>query len=226
MAVLVVEDAPEFQTLIGAALSHAGFGVRLADDGESGVELARAMNPEVIVLDLGLPGIDGLEACRRMRAFTNAPVIMLTAKDEETDLLIGLAAGADDYMTKPFSPKELVARVTAILRRPRAADTSGDADQIKVFGDIEIDKKNRIVRRAGAEVDLAAPEYDLLALLLDHPDMVFGRPILARSMWGLSSDRRVDEVDMTVKVLALKLDHDGREHVSAVGDVGYRLTPL
>ena len=226
MSVLVVEDAPEFQTLIGAALSHAGFGVRLADDGESGVELARAMNPEVIVLDLGLPGIDGLEACRRMRAFTNAPVIMLTAKDEETDLLIGLAAGADDYMTKPFSPKELVARVQAIMRRPRAADPADSGDQLQVFGDIEIDKKNRVVRRDGDEVDLAAPEFDLLALLVDHPDMVFGRPILARGMWGIDSDRRVDEVDTTVKVLALKLDRADTSHISEVCGVGYRLTPL
>lgn len=226
MSVLVVEDAPEFQTLIGAALSHAGFGVRLADDGESGVELARAMNPEVIVLDLGLPGIDGLEACRRMRAFTNAPVIMLTAKDEETDLLIGLAAGADDYMTKPFSPKELVARVQAIMRRPRAADPADSGDQLRVFGDIEIDKKNRVVRRDGDEVDLAAPEFDLLALLVEHPDMVFGRPLLARNMWGIDSDRRVDEVDTTVKVLALKLDRSDTSHISEVCGVGYRLTPL
>lgn len=226
MAVLVVEDAPEFQTLIGAALSHAGFGVRLADDGESGVELARAMNPEVIVLDLGLPGIDGLEACRRMRAFTNAPVIMLTAKDEETDLLIGLAAGADDYMTKPFSPKELVARVTAILRRPRPADTAEGAERVKVYGGLEVDKKNRVVRRNGDEIDLAASEFDLLALLVDHPDMVFGRPILARRMWGIGSDGRSDEVDTMVQVLALKLDDNDRSHVTAVGTVGYRLAPL
>lgn len=225
MSVLVVEDAPEFQTLIGAALSHAGFGVRVADDGESGVELARAMNPEVIVLDLGLPGIDGLEACRRMRAFTNAPVIMLTAKDEETDLLIGLAAGADDYMTKPFSPKELVARVQAIMRRPRAADPA-KSDQLRVFGDIEIDKKNRVVRRGGDEVDLAAPEFDLLNLLVEYPDMVFGRPILARTIWGIGSHRRVDEVDTTVKVLALKLDRADTSHISEVRGVGYRLTPL
>jgi len=225
MSVLVVEDAPEFQTLIGAALSHAGYGVRLADDGESGVELARAMKPEVIVLDLGLPGIDGLEACRRMRAFTNAPVIMLTAKDEETDLLVGLAAGADDYMTKPFSPKELVARVTAILRRPRP-EAATDVEFIKVFGDIEVDKKNRVVRSDGDEVDLAAPEFDLLALLMDHPDMVFGHQLLAQAMWGIGSDRRLDEVDTTVKILALKLDKNGREHVVAVDDVGYRLAPL
>ena len=225
MSVLVVEDAPEFQTLIGAALSHAGYGVRLADDGESGVELARAMNPEVIVLDLGLPGIDGLETCRRMRAFTNAPVIMLTAKDEETDLLVGLAAGADDYMTKPFSPKELVARVTAILRRPRPENTAA-GELTKVFGDIEVDKKNRVVRRDGHEVDLAAPEFDLLALLIDYPDMVFGHKILAQTMWGIGCDRRLDEVDTTVQVLALKLDRDGREHVLPVDEVGYRLAPL
>ena len=118
--VLVIEDAPELQALMTAALSRDGFAVLVAPDGESGVAIAQSERPEVIVLDVGLPGIDGIEACRRIRTFSDAYVVMVTARDDELDTLVGLSVGADDYMTKPFSPRELVARIRAMLRRPRS----------------------------------------------------------------------------------------------------------
>lgn len=222
MAILVVEDAPEFQTLISMALSNAGFGVQVAGDGERGVEMARAMNPELIVLDLGLPGIDGLEACRQMRSFTNAPVIMLTAKDEETDLLVGLAAGADDYMTKPFSPKELVARVQVIMRRPRDHDDSVD-EHLRLYGPIEIDTRNRRCRISGVETELSGPEFDLIALFIEHPNMVFGPTMLARTMWGLNGESRIDEVDDMVRAVASRLRSSGRHTLASVDQAGWRL---
>src|SRR2546423_2381144 len=117
---LVIDDAPEFRELVGSVLRKEGFAVEVAADGDRGLELARSFAPDVIVLDLGLPGMDGVEVCRRLRTFTDAYVVMLTGREDEVDKLIGLSVGADDYMTKPFSPRELVARVRAMLRRPRA----------------------------------------------------------------------------------------------------------
>src|SRR5438477_3032477 len=140
---LVVDDAPEFRELVGSLLRKEGFAVETAADGARALDLARSFAPDVIVLDLGLPGIDGVEVCRRLRTFTDAYVVMLTGREEEVDKLIGLSVGADDYITKPFSPRELVARIRAMLRRPRSGGPGDDGRNR--FGALEIDRAAREV---------------------------------------------------------------------------------
>src|SRR2546423_14985296 len=154
--VLVVEDAPEFLAVIVSLLRQEGFGVEQATDGEAAVEIARTISPEVVVLDLNLPKLDGIEVCRRIRTFSDAYVIMLTAKTDEVDKLIGLSVGADDYMTKPLSPRELVARIRAMLRRPRGG--AADDDSVREVGELRIDPMSPDVLRSGDKIDLTRIE--------------------------------------------------------------------
>ena len=170
---LVVDDEPPLVTIVSKYLEREGFEVASAGDGEKAVALAREFDPDVIVLDLMLPGIDGIEACRQIRSFSDAYIVMLTARVEEIDRIVGLSTGADDYVTKPFSPGELMARVRAMLRRPRTGRESSPG--VRRFGDLEIDPAAREVRRSGEAVELTKIEFDLFDVLSAEPRVAFSR---------------------------------------------------
>src|SRR6266545_358842 len=180
---LVVDDEPPLVQVVSGYLSREGFDVVTAADGETAVALARDSGPDVVVLDLMLPGIDGIEVCRRIRAFSDAYIIMLTAKSDEVDKLVGLSVGADDYLTKPFSPRELVARVRAMLRRPRA-EPDAAAGPVRRFGPLEIDPASRDVLVEGRPVELTRTEFDLLDTLSAQPKVVFSRRQLLDHVWS------------------------------------------
>jgi DNA-binding response OmpR family regulator len=214
--VLVVDDEPPIVDLVRGYLEREGWDVLTASDGPEGLELARREQPDVVVLDLMLPGLDGVEACRELRTFSDAFVVMLTARSEEVDKLVGLAVGADDYMTKPFSPRELVARIKAILRRARAGALAAPG--------LDIDVSRRIARVDGETVALTRTEFDILAALAREPGTVADRAALLASVWGPGYD---DDhlVDVHVANLRRKLG-DHPEHprfVETVRGVGYRL---
>ena len=220
---LVVDDEVELAQLVADYLRREGYAVDVALDGERALELARSTPPDVVVLDLMLPGIDGVEVCRVLRTFTDAYVIMLTARSEEVDKLIGLSVGADDYLTKPFSPRELVARVKALLRRPRLPAADPDAGQARTFGDLSIDPVSRTVSVAGAEVELTRTEFELLDALSARPRMAFSRRQLIDRVWG--QDWYGDEhiVDVHLAHLRHKLGDDAAQprYLRTVRGVGY-----
>jgi DNA-binding response OmpR family regulator len=223
--VLVVDDEPGIVDLLRGYLTREGYRVLAASDGASALDLARQERPDLLVLDIMLPGIDGLEVCRQLRTFSDAYVLMLTARTEEIDTIIGLSVGADDYMTKPFSPRELVARVRALLRRPRSgAATQAALDSSTLcFGELEIDLDGHRVMRAGDEVSLTPLEFDLLAALVSHPGMVFTRSQLIERIWGdFYGDEHV--VDVHISNLRKKVERDpgAPEYVETVRGVGFR----
>jgi len=220
--VLIVEDAPEFRDLLVPLLQQEGFKVETAADGESAVELARSLAPTVIVLDIGLPKLDGVEACRRIRTFSDAYIVMLTAKADEVDKLIGLSVGADDYMTKPFSPRELLARIRAMLRRPRGG-TSGEG--ARVVGELRIDPLAREVFRGDRKIDLTRIEFDLLDVLSSNPRMAFSRSVLLERVWGPDWYGDDHVVDVHVSNLRRKIGDDpsSPRYVRTVRGVGYRM---
>jgi DNA-binding response OmpR family regulator len=221
--VLVVEDERTIAEAVAARLRAEGFAVEVAVDGPGGVEAASRSRPDLVVLDIMLPGFDGLEVCRRIQAERPVPVIMLTARDDETDLLIGFAVGADDYLTKPFSLRELAARVHALLRRmekaARVAAEAGASPPI-VLGDLEINQAERRVRRAGAEVHLTRTEFDLLAHLASRPRAVLPRERLLAEVWGWADASGTRTVDSHVKALRRKL---GADVIRTVHGIGYSL---
>jgi len=223
---LVVEDEEPFAHLVRSYLEREGFEVDAAADGESAVELARERSPDVIVLDLMLPGIDGVEACRRIRTFSDAYVVMLTARADEADKLVGLSTGADDYVTKPFSPAELVARIRAMLRRPRSTG-SADGEPPRRFGDLVVDPLAREVRRDDEPVELTKLEFDLLDALSERPRLAFSRRRLLERVWGPSWFGDEHVVDVHVANLRRKLGDDPRRprYVRTVRGVGYRMGP-
>jgi DNA-binding response OmpR family regulator len=215
--VLVVEDEQTIAESVAARLRAEGFTVEVASDGPSGVAAARANPPDLIVLDVMLPGFDGLEVCRRVQAERPVPVLMLTARDDETDLLVGLAVGADDYMTKPFSIRELAARVHVLLRRvERAASTAAPL----VVGDLEVDPVQRRVRRGGVEAHLTPIEFDLLAYMAARPRAVQPRERLLAEIWNWSDAAGSRTVDSHIKALRRKL---GADLIRTVHGVGYAL---
>ena len=220
---LVVDDAPEFRELVGSLLRKEGFAVETAADGARALDLARSFAPDVIVLDLGLPGIDGVEVCRRLRTFTDAYVVMLTGRQEEIDKLIGLSVGADDYVTKPFSPRELVARIRAMLRRPRAARPG--AGRRLTLGDLVIDTAAREVQVDGREVELTRIEFDLLSAMAERPRVALTREQLLLLVWGPGWFGDDHVVDVHVSKLRQKLGDDpsAPRYVKTVRGVGYRL---
>ena len=228
----MVDDEPSLVRVVTGYLEREGFSVRTAADGETALELAREAEPDVVVLDLGLPGIDGVETCRRLRTFTDCYVVMLTARADEVDMLIGLAVGADDYLSKPFSPRELTARIRTLLRRPRgrtAAEASApaatSAPALRVFGDLAIDPEAREVTVAGDPVVLTRTEFDLLTTLSSRPRAVFSRRQLIEQVWG--ADWIGDEhlVDIHLGHVRRKLGDDpgASRFVVTVRGVGYRM---
>lgn len=223
--VLVVEDAPEFRQLLDVVLTGEGYDVTVATDGTSAVTQAREIVPDVIVLDLGLPDIDGIEVCRQIRAFTDAYVIMLTARCDEIDRLLGLTTAADDYMTKPFSPRDLVARIQDLMERPRTVASAGspiDAERVRV-GEIEIDVEARGVSVDGDSVELTPIEFDLLATLARRPAMVFSRQMLLEHTWGEDWHGDHHLIDVHIANLRKKIDANGVAHIKTVRGVGYRI---
>jgi DNA-binding response OmpR family regulator len=216
--ICVIEDEAVIAAAIAARLRAEGFAVEVAEDGPSGVALCDRVRPDLVVLDLMLPGLDGLEVCRRVQRDRPVPVLMLTARGEESDVLVGLAVGADDYMTKPFSPRELVARVRALLRRvERRPAPPGDAVRV---GELEIDPAARLVRLGGELIHLTPTEFDLLALLAGRPGAVFSREQLLAEVWGWRDGSGQRTVDSHVRGLRRKL---GAGLVRTVHGVGYAL---
>ncbi len=222
--VLVVEDEPAISTAIARRLTAEGWKVQTAADGPTAVDQARHSAPDVVVLDVMLPGMDGLEVCRRIQADRPVPVLMLTARDDETDLLVGLGVGADDYMTKPFSMRELVARIKALLRRVERARQLGtpDAEPPIEAGDVVVDRAQRRVSRAGREVHLTPTEVDLLVTLASSPRTVLTRERLLAEVWDWVDASGTRTVDSHVKALRRKL---GADLIRTVHGVGYAFEP-
>jgi DNA-binding response OmpR family regulator len=226
--VLVVEDEPTLAEAVAVRLRGEGFAVHVRGDGPAGVAAATELRPDLVVLDVMLPGYDGLEVCRRIQAERPVPVLMLTARDDETDMLIGLGVGADDYMTKPFSMRELVARTKALLRRTeRAARTvelaSAEAPAPPlVIGDVSIDRAQRRVVRHGDEVHLTPTEFDLLLALATSPRTVLTRERLLAEVWDWIDASGTRTVDSHVKALRRKL---GADLIRTVHGVGYAFEP-
>ncbi len=223
--VLVVDDEPMVREVLARYLQKEGFAVDVAEDGEAALATYEAAHPDLVLLDLMLPKVDGLEVFRRMRASAPAAVIMLTAKGEETDRVVGLELGADDYVTKPFSPREVVARVRAVLRRS-AQTTTADRDVI-VHGDLTIDVRRREVSRGDVLVKLTRKEFDLLALLASNPGQTFTRADLLEDVWDFAWDGDTNTVTVHVRRLREKIEDDPSEptHLVTVWGVGYRFDP-
>ena len=223
--ILIVEDAPEFVQLVRAALERAGdYEIEVASDGVEAIERARSLDPDLVVLDLGLPGVDGIDVCRELRTFTDAYVLMLTGRDDEVARVGGLAVGADDYVTKPFSAREVAARVQVLLRRPRSPVESKSED-VTELGDLRIDMLAREVQVAGESIDLTKLEFDLLTTLAARPEMVFTRQILFEAVWGGEWYGDDHLVSVHIANLRKKIDRSGHQHIATVRGVGYRLTP-
>jgi DNA-binding response OmpR family regulator len=215
--IVVVEDEETIASAVAARLRADGFRVETAGDGPGGVELCARLAPDLVVLDLMLPGFDGIEACRRIQAERPVAVLMLTARDSETDVLVGLGVGADDYVTKPFSVRELVARVHAVLRR---ADRAGPAAKLLTAAGVEIDLPARRVSRGGREVPLTPTEFELLRHLTEHPGVVFSRDRLLAEVWGYPDGTGPRTVDSHVAALRRKL---GPDLIRTARGVGYAL---
>jgi len=221
--ILVIDDEAHIRELVRLYLTATGFEVSEAEDGLSGLEAVRSSDPDLVVLDLMLPGMDGAEVCRAIRETSNVPVIMLTARDTEVDKVSLLEAGADDYMVKPFSPPELVARVRAVLRRMEPLGTA--VHEVLRIGGLEVDTATHEVTVDGNVVKLTAKEYDLLVTMLRDPGVVFSRSRLLERVWGMSE--YVDErgVDVHVRHLREKLGDDASSprFVETVRGTGYRV---
>jgi len=227
LSALVVDDEASLVRVIESYLTKDGFDVRTAGDGETALALARESEPDLVVLDLGLPGMDGVEVCRQLRTFSRCYILMLTARADEVDVLIGLGVGADDYVTKPFSPRQLMARIGVLLRRPRTATSEDTVETQRVFGDLVIDLLAHEVRVGSSVVPLTRMEYDLLETLSSRPRVVFSRRQLLDAVWddasGVASDEHL--VDIHIGHLRRKLGDDPKaaRYVLTVRGVGYRM---
>jgi DNA-binding response OmpR family regulator len=215
--VLIVEDEDNIASLVTLYLQNEGFAVERVSDGETALRTAERVRPSLVILDLMLPGIDGLEVCRRLRAQSGVPIIMLTARDEEPDRVVGLELGADDYVTKPFSPRELVARAKAVLRR----GTGELSHEPITVGPVTVDADRREVRVNGQYVTLTAKEFDLLEFLMRNRGKVFSRDRLLERVWGYERPVDTRTVDSHVKSLRQKLG-EGGALVLTVRGVGYK----
>ena len=222
--ILVVDDDPIVRDVVVRYLERDGHRTLVAEDGDRADELLREEHLDLVVLDVMLPGQDGLALSRSIRSRSTLPVILLTARGEEVDRIVGLELGADDYVTKPFSPRELAARVRALLRRSSAQP---DARSSLAFGDVSLDGDARRVRKAGDEVVLTAREFDLLWFLAAHPQRVFSRDQLMASVWGYEPALDSGTVTVHIRRLRTKVEDDPARprHLQTVWGVGYRLTP-
>src|SRR5579863_5692944 len=221
---LVIDDEPHVTELLAAVLGAEGFSVSTAADGMAAMRRARATRPDVVVLDIGLPGLDGFEVCRTLRKETAAPILFLTARTEEVDRIVGLELGADDYITKPFSPRELVARVRAIMRR--SGVPAPEPGQRKTAGDICIDADRREVTLGGKRIDLKPREFDVLWLLVRNDCRVFTRDQLIESLWGFDFDGDPRTVDVHIRRIRRALgDRASRpRYLHTIHGVGYKFT--
>src|SRR5436305_5080007 len=222
--ILVVEDERRIADLARDYLEHAGFAVRVVASGEAALEAVGRERPALAVLDLGLPGIDGMDVIREIRRDSNLPVIILTARDDEIDKLLGLELGADDYLTKPFSPRELVARVRAVLRRAESGSDRADAEIIQA-GELTIDVPRMRAELAGRLIDLTPTEFALLTQLARQPGRIFTRSQLLDAVHGVAFDSYERAIDTHIKNIRRKLEPDPRRprHLLTVYGVGYRL---
>jgi len=224
--ILVVDDEPSIGEVVTIYLQRAGYQVTVARDGQAALEAIEKQPPDLVVLDLMLPKVDGLEIARRLRAQGDTPIIMLTARREESDRITGLELGADDYVVKPFSPQELVSRVKAVLRRTRGS-APGDTEHVIEFEDLRIDPKTRLVEVKGQEESLTAKEFDLLWLLARHPRQVFGREQLLDLVWGMTDYVDPSTVTVHMRRLREKIEPDpsNPRHILTVWGVGYKFEP-
>jgi two-component system alkaline phosphatase synthesis response regulator PhoP len=220
--ILVVDDEPRIVQLVRDYLEHGGFTVLVASDGPSALRSARTGQPDLVVLDLGLPGLDGLDVARALRRGGEVPIIMLTARTEESDKLVGLELGADDYLTKPFSPKELVARVRGVLRR--AEGLRSPSDVIRVGSEVELDVPRMEARFGGRRIDLTKTEFQLLATMARQPGRVFTRAQLLDAVRGVAFESYERAIDAHVKNIRKKVETDPRtpRYLLTVFGVGYR----
>lgn len=219
--ILIVDDEPKIVRLVSDYLADAGFAVVSARSGDEALMRVRSESPDLVVLDLGLPGLDGLDVTRALRRTGDLPIIIMTARDGETDRIIGLELGADDYVTKPFSPRELVARVRAVLRRHAGA---GENEQLRA-GDLLLDVPRMRVSRDGTSIELTATEFQLLAAMARHPGRVFTRSQLLDAIHGVAFEAYERAIDAHVKNIRRKLEPDPRapRYLLTVYGVGYRL---
>jgi DNA-binding response OmpR family regulator len=226
---VVIEDDADVRALLSELLRQSGFEVIEAFTGGDGLEAVTARDPDLVTLDLNLPDLDGMEVCRRIREISDAYIVMLTGRPDEIDRLLGLETGADDYLTKPFSPRELRARVGAMMRRPRrrtAADAAGDeTSTVLKHGDLQVDVDARIAKIGDREIDLTRTEFDLLVALLSGPRRVWSRDTLLRTVWGTEWVNDGHLVEVHMGNLRRKLGDDPRsgKYIRTVRGVGYRL---
>lgn len=224
MRVLVVDDEPMVREVLARYLEREGFDVDTADDGEQALVRFEVRAPDLVLLDMMLPRIDGLEVFRRMRAETDVPVIMLTARGEESDRIVGLDLGADDYVTKPFSPREVVSRVRAVLRR---TGSSLAGEPVLRAGDLEVDLARHEVRKGGEPVKLTRKEYDLLTHVMESPGVTFTRTQLLEDVWDFAWDGDSATVTVHVRRVREKIEDDPSHpsHLVTVWGIGYRFDP-
>ena len=223
--ILIVDDEPGIVRLITMYLEREGFQTASARTGAEALEKVAAGSPSLVILDIMLPDIDGWEVCREVRRTSDVPIIMLTAREGDEDKIVGLEIGADDYVTKPFVPRELVARVKAILRRARQAPSAAADDTVMSYGDLSINPAKREVRLRGELIPLRAKEYDLLVELARRPGVVFRREQLLRDVWGYDFFGDSGTIDVHVRRLRAKLNDDSSNprYIETVWGVGYRL---
>jgi DNA-binding response OmpR family regulator len=222
--VLVVDDEPNIREVVSLYLRRDGHAVVSAGDGDEALRLYQQTQPDLVVLDLMLPGLSGIEVCRRLQASRRVPLIMLTAKGEEEDRIVGLGVGADDYVVKPFSPRELAARVEAVLRRVNETQTVSEAEKVLVFDELEIDPNTREVTVRGELVALTAREFDLLYHLASQPRRVFTRDQLMEAVWGYTFAAETSTVTVHMRRLREKIESDPTQprYLHTVWGVGYR----
>ena len=222
--VLVVDDEPIVREVVVSYLRREGYQTLEAEDGDTARALIERESPALVILDVMLPGTDGFELCRWVRARSDLPVILLTARGEETDRIVGLELGADDYVTKPFSPRELAARVRTVLRR--AAPGVPTSERL-TFEELEIDAQTREVRRRGSLLELTAREFDLLWFLASHPRQVFSRDLLMERVWGYAAALDTGTVTVHIRRLREKIEDDPShpQFLQTVWGVGYRFAP-
>jgi DNA-binding response OmpR family regulator len=224
--ILVVDDEPSIREVVSLYLTRAGYQVATAAEGQTALDELARRTFDLVVLDLMLPKVDGLEITRRLRATSDTPIIMLTARTEEIDRILGLELGADDYVTKPFSPQELVSRVRAVLRRVQR-DPDATGERPLAYGDLIVDPQKRLVEVRGQEVVLTAREFDLLWTLARHPRQVFNRDQLLDLVWGITEYIDASTITVHVRRLREKIEEDpsNPRHIQTVWGVGYKFEP-